>query len=227
MVGFLDGVDMTVKRKGKTGAFSLWHFADRHLCVVESVNNTHEHALAHQILAKQAHLTPEQLADLASSCALPYWLRDHCSHFQGVAHIVTEQWTRKCGAAAGRYHKTFPQVLRPDHRIGQQFTQALRDAIAKGDLKPGQRLPSTRALSVSLGIALGTIVEAFDQLYAEGYLATRARSGTTVANVHEGASPVTSQGVAARLLMKPASQTRRISRLHTKRNTASHRGLFR
>ncbi|NEK38611.1 MocR-like pyridoxine biosynthesis transcription factor PdxR [Rhizobium leguminosarum] len=81
-------------------------------------------------------------------------------------------------------------------RIGQQFTQALRDAIAKGDLKPGQRLPSTRALSVSLGIARGTIVEAFDQLYAEGYLATRARSGTIVANVHEGASEVTSQDVA-------------------------------
>lgn len=151
MVGFLDGVDMTVKRKGKTGAFSLWHFADRHLRVVESVNNTHEHALAHQILAKQAHLPPEQLADLASSCALPYWLRDHCSHFQGVAHIVTEQWTRKYGAAAGRYHKTFPQVLRPDHRIGQQFTQALRDAIAKRDqsLVSGCPRPE-RSLSLSV-----------------------------------------------------------------------------
>lgn len=63
MVGFLDGVDMTVKREGKAGAFSLWHFADRHLRAVESINNTHEHALAHRILAKQAHPTPEQLAD--------------------------------------------------------------------------------------------------------------------------------------------------------------------
>jgi len=80
-------------------------------------------------------------------------------------------------------------------RIGQQFTQALRDAIEKGDLKPGQRLPSTRVLSVSLGIARGTVVEAFDQLYAEGYLATRARSGTIVANVHEGTPEVASHDV--------------------------------
>ncbi|MGO4569888.1 NAD(P)/FAD-dependent oxidoreductase [Rhizobium sp. 2YAF20] len=63
MVGFLDGVDMTIKREGNTDAFSLWHFAERHLRAVESINNTHEQALAHQILAKQAHLTPEQLAD--------------------------------------------------------------------------------------------------------------------------------------------------------------------
>ncbi len=95
-------------------------------------------------------------------------------------------------------------------RIGQQFTQALRDAIAKGDLKPGQRLPSTRALSVSLGIARGTIVEAFDQLYAEGYLATRARSGTIVANVHEGASEVTSQDVTVCIAApyRPLPETR-------------------
>ena len=77
---------------------------------------------------------------------------------------------------------------RTSGRIGQQFAQALRDAIAKGELKPGERLPSTRALSATLGIARGTIVEAFDQLYAEGYLQTRARSGTVVANVHEDAS---------------------------------------
>ncbi|TIP77747.1 MAG: winged helix-turn-helix transcriptional regulator, partial [Mesorhizobium sp.] len=77
---------------------------------------------------------------------------------------------------------------RTSGRIGQQFAQAFRDAIAKGELKPGERLPSTRALSATLGIARGTIVEAFDQLYAEGYLQTRARSGTVVANVHEDAS---------------------------------------
>ncbi|WP_214470076.1 PLP-dependent aminotransferase family protein [Mesorhizobium sp. dw_380] len=76
---------------------------------------------------------------------------------------------------------------RTSGRIGQQFTQALRDAIAKGELKPGQRLPSTRALSAALGMARGTIVEAFDQLYAEGYIQARARSGTVVASVHEAA----------------------------------------
>ncbi|MGO4569889.1 PLP-dependent aminotransferase family protein [Rhizobium sp. 2YAF20] len=98
-------------------------------------------------------------------------------------------------------------------RIGQQFTQALRDAIAKGDLKPGQRLPSTRALSVSLGIARGTIVEAFDQLYAEGYLATRARSGTVVANVHESASEVAAQDVTVDITAVDLPLPANVSRL--------------
>ncbi|WP_163268391.1 PLP-dependent aminotransferase family protein [Chelativorans alearense] len=74
--------------------------------------------------------------------------------------------------------------------IGQQFAQALRDAIANGELKAGERLPSTRALSTSLGLARGTIVEAFDQLHAEGYLEARARSGTFVTNVHAGAAEI-------------------------------------
>lgn len=86
---------------------------------------------------------------------------------------------------------------RTSGRVALQLTQALREAIAKGELRPGQRLPSSRALSASLGIARGTIVEAFDQLYAEGYLQTRERSGTIVANVHEDDLEVISLELAA------------------------------
>jgi GntR family transcriptional regulator/MocR family aminotransferase len=68
-------------------------------------------------------------------------------------------------------------------RIGHQLTQALRDAIAKGELKPGEALPSTRALANSLDIARSTVIEAFHQLHAEGYLVLRARRGTMVADV--------------------------------------------
>ncbi|MGV6876001.1 MocR-like pyridoxine biosynthesis transcription factor PdxR [Pseudochelatococcus sp. B33] len=64
--------------------------------------------------------------------------------------------------------------------IGRQLTQYLRDAIASGALKPGERLPSTRMLASSLGIARGTVVEAFDQLRAEGYLDTKIGAGTRV-----------------------------------------------
>src|SRR5437868_190628 len=69
-------------------------------------------------------------------------------------------------------------------RVGQQLTQALREAISKGELKPGERLPSTRALATSLHLARGTVIEAFHQLHAEGYLEARARGGTVVANVN-------------------------------------------
>jgi GntR family transcriptional regulator/MocR family aminotransferase len=68
-------------------------------------------------------------------------------------------------------------------RIGTLLTQALRDAIAKGELKPGEALPSTRALANSLDIARSTVIEAFHQLHAEGYLVSRARRGTMVANL--------------------------------------------
>ncbi|MCP3392370.1 PLP-dependent aminotransferase family protein [Bradyrhizobium sp. CCGB12] len=68
-------------------------------------------------------------------------------------------------------------------RVGYQLTQALREAILRGVLKPGERLPSTRALATSLQLSRGTIIEAFHQLHAEGYLEARARGGTIVANV--------------------------------------------
>lgn len=82
-------------------------------------------------------------------------------------------------------------------RVGQQLTQGLREAIVNGELKAGERLPSTRALATSLQLARGTVVEAFDQLHAEGYLETRARGGTTVANVHADSSLITHPGTPA------------------------------
>ena len=47
---------------------------------------------------------------------------------------------------------------------------ALRAAIRDGRLAAGTRLPSTRALAGDLGLSRGTVVEAFAQLTAEGYL---------------------------------------------------------
>jgi GntR family transcriptional regulator / MocR family aminotransferase len=72
-------------------------------------------------------------------------------------------------------------VDRAAGQIGRQLAQALRAAIARSELKAGDLLPSTRALSASLGVARGTVVEAFDQLLAEGYLESRVGAGTRVA----------------------------------------------
>jgi len=47
---------------------------------------------------------------------------------------------------------------------------------------PLTRLPSTRALAADLGIARGTVTEAYDQLAAEGWLVARQGSGTQVAS---------------------------------------------
>ncbi|NYH14740.1 DNA-binding transcriptional MocR family regulator [Paraburkholderia bryophila] len=66
-------------------------------------------------------------------------------------------------------------------QLGRQLAQALRHAINRGDLKPGELLPSTRALATSLQVARGTVIEAFDQLIAEGFLTSQPRAGTRVA----------------------------------------------
>jgi GntR family transcriptional regulator/MocR family aminotransferase len=72
-------------------------------------------------------------------------------------------------------------VDRAAGQVGRQIAQALRAAIAKGELKAGELLPSTRTLSASLRVARGTVMEAFDQLQAEGYLASHVGAGTRVA----------------------------------------------
>src|ERR671911_73008 len=61
-----------------------------------------------------------------------------------------------------------------------QVEDELRDAIRSGRLTPGRLLPSTRALAADLGVTRGVIVDAYDQLLAEGYLTSRPGSGTVV-----------------------------------------------
>ncbi|MFC4277378.1 MocR-like pyridoxine biosynthesis transcription factor PdxR [Achromobacter aloeverae] len=65
-------------------------------------------------------------------------------------------------------------------QLGRQLAQQLRDAIRKGTLRPGEPLPSTRLLASAIGVARGTVVEAFEQLIAEGFLDARGGAGTVV-----------------------------------------------
>ncbi|HYL06160.1 MAG TPA: PLP-dependent aminotransferase family protein, partial [Thermoanaerobaculia bacterium] len=58
----------------------------------------------------------------------------------------------------------------------------LRDAVLEGRLAAGARLPSSRDLAAQLGVSRNTVINAFEQLLAEGYLATQRGSGTFVAS---------------------------------------------
>jgi GntR family transcriptional regulator/MocR family aminotransferase len=71
-----------------------------------------------------------------------------------------------------------------------QVERALREAIRAGRLKPGAELPSTRALANDLHVSRGIIVEAYEQLLAEGYLTARRGSATTVAAARVGTEGV-------------------------------------
>ncbi len=61
--------------------------------------------------------------------------------------------------------------------------QALRERIRSGQLAPGAALPSTRRLANELGVTRRLVVEAFEQLAAEGYIVSVHGSGTRVGNV--------------------------------------------
>ena len=60
---------------------------------------------------------------------------------------------------------------------------ALRADIVEGRLRPGTRLPATRELATHYSLSRGTVVNAFDQLKAEGYLEASVGSGTYVSKV--------------------------------------------
>ena len=70
-----------------------------------------------------------------------------------------------------------PAAPVPLHR---QVYVYLRDAILEGRLAPGEKVPSTRALSESLGVSRTTVTLGYEQLLSEGYLEAAVGSGTYV-----------------------------------------------
>ncbi|WP_433245325.1 PLP-dependent aminotransferase family protein [Streptosporangium sp. CA-135522] len=65
--------------------------------------------------------------------------------------------------------------------IAGQIARELREAVRQGRLPAGGRLPASRELARDLGLSRGVVVEAYEQLVAEGFLTSRVGVGTTVA----------------------------------------------
>src|SRR4051795_5972436 len=81
-------------------------------------------------------------------------------------------------AKASKISPLDPTAAEPFYR---QIYRRFRGAIASGLLKPGDRIPSARALTKELGLARGTIDAAYSLLAAEGYVQARGQAGTVVA----------------------------------------------
>jgi GntR family transcriptional regulator/MocR family aminotransferase len=77
--------------------------------------------------------------------------------------------------------------------LGTQIEDQLRRAVREGTLKPGTRVPSTRDLARQLDVSRRVVVEAYQQLAAEGYLALR-----------QGARPRVSEAAARGEVVAPA-----------------------
>src|ERR671918_3018428 len=59
--------------------------------------------------------------------------------------------------------------------LRRNLRSALRAAIQEGRLASGTRLPSSRRLAADLNASRGVVTDVYDQLTAEGYLATVSR----------------------------------------------------
>lgn len=64
----------------------------------------------------------------------------------------------------------------------RQVYEQIRGQILRGELKAGEKLPSTRDLSQNLHLSRNVILEAYDLLIAEGYIDSRLGSGSYVAD---------------------------------------------
>ena len=71
-----------------------------------------------------------------------------------------------------------PASREPLHR---QIETTIRANIRAGRLRRGSALPPTRNLAATLGVSRGVVVEAYEQLTAEGYLSARTGGYTEVA----------------------------------------------
>ena len=73
--------------------------------------------------------------------------------------------------------------LNPDPMY-RQVTDQIKDAIAAGTLKPGDKLPSIRELSLDLKISIITTKRAYSDLENGNYIITRPGLGSYVADIN-------------------------------------------
>ena len=74
------------------------------------------------------------------------------------------------------------QLVRPgESSISMRVTKAVIEEIQRGRLKAGDSLPGTRALAEELGVNRKTVVTAYEELEAQGWVTTDRRRGTFVA----------------------------------------------
>src|ERR1700761_8444093 len=80
--------------------------------------------------------------------------------------------------------EAIPPVIAVDRKaanpLHKQVYDGFRTAIVRGNLRPGQRVPSSRALHLELGLSRIPVLNAYAQLLAEGYYESRKGSGTFV-----------------------------------------------
>src|SRR5262249_30993298 len=95
-----------------------------------------------------------------------------CISLRSMRSVTKEQPSSAIAVAMHR-HSSVP--------VYRQLYNQTRAAIASGQLRSGERLPSTRSLAALLGAARGPVYAAYGMLAAEGWIVARGPAGTVVA----------------------------------------------
>jgi GntR family transcriptional regulator/MocR family aminotransferase len=93
-------------------------------------------------------------------------------------------------------HLDLRETITPGSRGARDMLlTSLRDAVRSGRLAAGTMLPPSRSLAIDLGLARNTVAEAYADLVAEGWLASRQGAGTWVVGNAGTAVPARARGV--------------------------------
>ncbi|WP_231137322.1 MocR-like pyridoxine biosynthesis transcription factor PdxR [Chromobacterium paludis] len=95
--------------------------------------------------------------------------------------------------------------------LSRQLYRLLRELIRQARLAPASPLPASRLLAESLGLGRNTVLSAYDQLIAEGYLESRHGSGTYVCRAFAAVEPMSAN--MRRQLSRRGSQLQMRSRV--------------
>ncbi|MGF6592550.1 PLP-dependent aminotransferase family protein [Pseudomonas sp. 2835] len=101
-------------------------------------------------------------------------------------------------------------VLDRRQGLSRQLYQALRVRVLDGRLGSGSRLPASRDMAAALSLSRNSVVRAYDQLYAEGYIESRVGDGTYVSQLPKLSTKVStglSLGFSTGLSTKTAINT--------------------
>jgi GntR family transcriptional regulator/MocR family aminotransferase len=99
--------------------------------------------------------------------------------------------------------------------------RSLRDAIGSGALRPGVRLPSSRALAAQLRVSRGVTSDAYEQLAAQGFLVSAVKAAPVVARVARSPAPAAARAVAPPARFDLMPNTPDVSRFPVRRWTAA------
>ncbi len=102
-----------------------------------------------------------------------------------------------------------PAGIELDRRQGltRQLYDALRQRVLDGRLVSGTRLPASRDLATTLSISRNSVVRAYDQLYAEGFIESRVGDGTYVAKLPDAKKLSTKVSTGFSTGLSPALST--------------------